>query len=115
GDLVRLEPELVLRALEVVARLDLAPRLVEGVRDLLHVDFACYVERILGRHSGFPLLRGVFFTHGSGTVATRFGATEVKGRSGKLELIATFVKRIVTGFSNLSYTTTCPTRHVVRS
>src|SRR3989442_8446054 len=99
-DLVRLEPEPVLRALEVVARLDLTPRLVEGIRDILHVDFACYVERILGRHPGFPLLRGVFFPHRSGTVATPFGATNVKSRSGRLELIATFVKRIVTVFSN---------------
>src|SRR2546422_6285416 len=99
-DLVRLEPELVLRALEVVARLDLTPRLVEGIRDFLHVDFACYVERILGCHPGFPLLRGAFFPHRSGTVATPFGATNVKSRSGRLELIATFVKRIVTVFSN---------------
>src|SRR5574341_466782 len=57
-DVGLVEDDLVLRALEVVARLDLAPRLVERVGDLLHVDLARDVERVLGGHGGPPYLRG---------------------------------------------------------
>src|SRR5437867_2878452 len=45
GDLGRLEPHLVLRSLEVVARLARAPRLVEGERAVRRVDLARDVKR----------------------------------------------------------------------
>jgi len=42
--------DLVLGALEVVARLDLALGLIDGVGDFLHVDLAGDIEAILGGH-----------------------------------------------------------------
>src|SRR6267142_814691 len=91
GEVGLLERDLTLRALEIVARLDLPPRLVERIRDLLHLDLARDVERVLGGH-GPPYL--------SGTITTPFGATKVKVRSGSPLFTDIFVKRIVTVFSN---------------
>src|SRR5687767_4494748 len=54
-DVGLLELHLVLGALEIVARLDLPPRLVERVGDLLHVDLADDIERVLGGHEGYRL------------------------------------------------------------
>ena len=44
--------DLVLRPLEIVAGLDLALRLVDGVGDLLHVELARDVEAVFGGHGG---------------------------------------------------------------
>src|SRR5882724_10105644 len=54
GEVGLLERDLALRAFEIVARLDLPPRLVERIRNLLHLDLAGDVERVLGGH-GPPL------------------------------------------------------------
>src|SRR5882724_4607737 len=91
GEVGLLERDLALRAFEIVARLDLPPRLVERIRNLLHLDLARDVERVLGGH-GPPYL--------SGTITTPFGATKVKVRSGSPLFTDIFVKRIVTVFSN---------------
>src|SRR5262249_29140477 len=91
-DVGPLELHLVLRALEIVAGVDLAPRLIERVRDLLHVDLAHDVEGILRGHGRLSYLRG--------TVATPGGGTNVNRRSGSPPFTTSFVKRIVTVFSN---------------
>ena len=64
-------------ALEVVARLDLAPRLVERVGDLLHVDLAHDVERVLAGH-GPSLLTAA--GHGGDAL---WAATNVKSLSAR--------------------------------
>src|SRR5262245_17495275 len=96
-DVGLLDRHVALGALEVVARSDLAARLVERVGDLLHVDLARDVERVLGGHGSPAYL--------SGTITTPLGATNVKVRSGSPLFTAIFVKRIVTVFSNWSWTT----------
>src|SRR5258705_6268902 len=50
GDVGLLELDVALRALEVVARRDFPAGLIEPVGDLLHIDLARDVERILGGH-----------------------------------------------------------------
>src|SRR5262249_48343981 len=97
GDVGLLDGHAALGALEVVAGVDLPPRLVERVGDLLHVDLARDVERVLGGHGPSAYL--------SGTITTPLGATKVKVRSGSPLFTAIFVKRIVTVFSNWSWTT----------
>src|SRR5438034_933847 len=96
GDVGLLELDVALRALEVVARRDFPARLIEPVGDLLHIDLARDVERILGGH-GPSYFRG--------TITTPFGATNVKVRSGSPLFTAIFVKSMVTVFSNWSWTT----------
>src|SRR5262245_51944246 len=57
-DVGLVEGDLVLRPLEVVTRLDLTARLIERVGDLLHVDLAHDVERVLGSHGDIDYHRG---------------------------------------------------------
>src|SRR5262249_57164989 len=77
-DVGLLERDLILAALEVVARLDLSPDLIERVGDLLHIDLADDVERVLGGHGSL--------VYRSGTVATPAGGTNVTSVSGKPEV-----------------------------
>src|SRR5262249_40804333 len=93
-DVGLVEGDLVLAALEVVARLGLPPDLIERVGDLLHVDLTYEVERVLGGHGSL--------VYRSGTVATQAGGTNVKSVSGKPEFTASRVKRMLTVFSNWS-------------
>ncbi len=69
-----------LGALEVVASVDLAPGLVDGVGDLLRVDLADDVEGVLGAAMARSYRRG--------TVATPLGGVKVKTLSGMPLLVA---------------------------
>src|SRR4029453_1123499 len=97
GDVGILDRHAALGAFEIVAGVDLASRLVERVRHLLHVDLARDVERVFGGHSPLAYL--------SGPITHPLGATNVKVRSGSPLFTAIFEKRIVTVFSNWSWTT----------
>ena len=90
--------DLVLRPLEVIAGLDLLPRLVDGVGHFLHVHLARDVEAVLGGHG--PLLPGPGWRYrgASGTTAVPLGGVKTKRASLSPALIATRVNVMVTVF-----------------
>src|SRR6185503_15644442 len=97
-DVGLLDLDLVLDALQVVAGLQLATGLVEGVGHFLHVDLAHDVERVLGGHDSSP-------SYFMGTVATPRGGVNVNWVSGRFVFTATRLNCMVTVFSNWSWTT----------
>ena len=99
-DVHLLRGDLVLPALEVVAGLDLLPRLVDGVGNLLHVHLARDVEAVLGGHGRLLPVTARRYRGSSGTTATPLGGVKTKSASLSPPLIATRVNVMVTLFWN---------------